>query len=111
MSWEWPPCLASADVYPGKEDFLRSSYSKFLDILCLPHLSCMTFAKLGERFAQRGMEGVCNKVVLTDFGLVWIMDVYGYYILDGLFGQEKTFIWRDFALDLWNLEWILFAKV
>ena len=60
---------------------------------------------------KAGKEGVGNKAVLTDFDLVWILADYGYYILDGLFVLEKLFIWRDFGLDLWNLDWTLFVKV
>ena len=75
MSCEWPPCLSTADVKPGDEDFLRSSYSKYLDILCLPHLSCTTFAKLGERFAQ-SRQG--SSLQLGSPQGFWLsLDVYG----------------------------------
>ena len=43
----------------------------------------------GRGLPRAGKDGLCNKAFLTDFGLVWILDVYGNYILDGLFGQEE----------------------
>ena len=69
---------------------------------------------------RAGKEGVCNKAVLTNFGLVWLsLDVYGYYILDGLFGGILDWIcgiWIGFhlgksELDLHYYILILYSKV
>ena len=37
----------------------------------------------GSGLPRAAKEGVCNKAVLMDFGLVRILDVYGNNILDG----------------------------
>ena len=96
MSCEWPPCLASADVQPGEEDFLRSSYSKFLDI----HVCLIYHARLSQNWGRGlprdGKEGVCNKAALTDFGLVWMfMDII--FWMDYLEGFWIGFV--QFGLD------------
>ena len=48
-------------------------------------------------FCKIGGE-VCPEQARKEFGCLWIL----YF---------RWIIWRDFGLDLWNLDWISFAKV